>query len=150
MNNRKTKCLDKVQATIIKRMICYWACGLVFVTMVLSIINFFIAPGLWFTSHVGQVWVDHWPVFACTLVLLPFALYDITRFSNRFVGPIHRVREELKTFQNDGEMENIQFRANDFWTELSEGLNLMNQRLNELQTEKQQWHESQSQETVEV
>ena len=136
MNKRKSKLIDRVQSNIVKRILFYWAAGLVFVTMVLSMISVVGDPSQLFTTHVANTWIRHWPLFACSLALLPFVVYDLCRFSNRFVGPIHRIREELKAFEDDGEMGEIRLRSNDFWTDLPEGINRLNERVKQLQTEK--------------
>lgn len=54
--------------------------------------------------------------------LFPAFMLDTIRFSNRFVGPIARVRRYLRQLKN-GETDHCSFRDNDFWSELAEEFN---------------------------
>lgn len=54
--------------------------------------------------------------------LFPAFMLDTIRFSNRFVGPITRMRRYLRQLKN-GETSHCSFRDNDFWSELAEEFN---------------------------
>ena len=56
------------------------------------------------------------------LSLFPAFMLDTIRFSNRFVGPIARVRRYLRQLKG-GETDHCSFRDNDFWSELAEEFN---------------------------
>ena len=56
------------------------------------------------------------------LAVFPAFLLDTIRFSNRFVGPIARVRRYLRQLRT-GETAHCSFRDHDFWSELAEEFN---------------------------
>ena len=68
------------------------------------------------------------------LALFPAFMLDTIRFSNRFVGPIARVRRHLRQL-GAGNTERCQFRNNDFWAELAEEYNVVADRVERLQEE---------------
>jgi hypothetical protein len=56
------------------------------------------------------------------LSLFPAFLLDTIRFSNRFVGPITRLRRFLRDLKN-GKTEKCAFRGSDFWNEMATEFN---------------------------
>ena len=73
------------------------------------------------------------------IAISPFFILDTLRFSNRFVGPVCRLRRHLQELGNDGETKDIEFRDNDFWQEIAGEFNAVNelarQRLQETKQE---------------
>lgn len=57
------------------------------------------------------------------LALLPAFMLDTVRFSNRFVGPIARMRSSLRKLSQTKQADKIQFRGNDFWSEMADEFN---------------------------
>lgn len=54
--------------------------------------------------------------------LLPAFMLDTIRFSNRFVGPITRLRRHLRQLA-DGNSDKCSFRGADFWQDMAEEFN---------------------------
>ena len=54
--------------------------------------------------------------------LFPAFMLDTIRFSNRFVGPIGRVRRHLRELQT-GKTDHCSFRDDDFWSEMAQEFN---------------------------
>ena len=61
------------------------------------------------------------------VAIFPAFMLDSIRFSNRFVGPITRLRKHLRELASNGSTEDIQFRDNDFWQEVAQEFNTVNQ-----------------------
>jgi hypothetical protein len=78
------------------------------------------SPGLWY--HFG-------PYVLASAVLLPIVTFNSVRFSNRFAGPMVRVRRTLKQLANGESPPNIALRHRDFWCEIGDDINEINQRL---------------------
>ena len=57
------------------------------------------------------------------LSVFPAFLLDTIRFSNRFVGPIVRVRRQLRELAKDGDTATMKFRDHDFWTDMADEFN---------------------------
>ena len=67
-------------------------------------------------------------------LMLLFILNDVAVFSNRFIGPIYRLRSDLASFQNGKPLRPIRFRENDHWKDLAESVNLLIRRIKELES----------------
>jgi len=57
------------------------------------------------------------------ICIFPAFLLDTIRFSNRFVGPVGRLRRYLRQLGNDHNTERLSFRGGDFWSEMAEEFN---------------------------
>jgi hypothetical protein len=57
------------------------------------------------------------------LCLFPAFILDTIRFSNRFVGPIARLRRFLRELGRDKKFNRLAFRDNDFWADIAEEYN---------------------------
>lgn len=57
------------------------------------------------------------------LCIFPAFLLDTVRFSNRFVGPVGRLRRYLRQLGEDKNTERLSFRGGDFWSEMAEEFN---------------------------
>ncbi len=71
------------------------------------------------------------------LALFPAFMLDTIRFSNRFVGPIARVRRHLRQL-GEGNTERCSFRNDDFWTELANEFNKAAEKVEQLQKENEE------------
>lgn len=135
-SKRKRTFVDaEVQTAIIKRIVIYWLSGMMFILLPLTFSNTFMEPEVHIVSHFFSVVVHYWPVILMMFILLPLAMYDVNRFSNRFVGPIYRVRKELDKFEETGRIPPIKFREKDYWQDLAGQLNTVSDRINELENE---------------
>ncbi len=75
-------------------------------------------------SHVIRHWISHFVPFAViAFCLLPLFLRDAIRLSNRFAGPIIRVRRTLGELADGKEPMPVNFRKGDFWLSLQNELN---------------------------
>lgn len=59
------------------------------------------------------------PILLVSLALLPVFLLDAAKLSNRFSGPILRVRRALAAIAAGEEVQPLHFRQNDFWKSLA-------------------------------
>ena len=60
------------------------------------------------------------------VAIFPAFMLDTIRFSNRFVGPVARLRRHLQELGTTGETSDIKFRDNDFWQEIAKEFNTVN------------------------
>lgn len=63
------------------------------------------------------------PVLIISLALLPVFLLDAAKLSNRFAGPMVRIRRALTAVLAGDKVEPVKFRENDFWRSLAEDFN---------------------------
>lgn len=71
-------------------------------------------------THFLQLYL---PVLIISAALLPVFLLDAAKLSNRFVGPILRVRRALAEAAKGDKVKPLRFRENDFWRSLADDLN---------------------------
>lgn len=88
-----------------------------------------VGPRRSFFVIAGELLHRYGPAFLASLVLLPIALMDVIRLSNRFVGPARRLGESLHTLAEGGDIQPVHFRDNDFWQEMARDLNRVSGRL---------------------
>jgi hypothetical protein len=63
------------------------------------------------------------PVLIISLALLPVFLLDAAKLSNRFAGPMIRIRRALSSVLAGDKVEPVKFRENDFWRSLADDFN---------------------------
>ncbi len=61
--------------------------------------------------------------------ILPTFVYDSMKLSNRFAGPVMRLRESIRDLAQGESVEELKFRDNDFWRELSDDFNAVAKRV---------------------
>ena len=66
---------------------------------------------------------------AVMVVAIPLVIMDILRLSNRFAGPIFRLRREMAKLAAGENIGPLKFRDGDYWQDLAEELNRIAQRL---------------------
>lgn len=66
------------------------------------------------------------------MLLAPLFAYDLIHISNRFVGPMFRLRRELRKLSNGEIVSPMYSRQGDFWADASESFNRLREELVEL------------------
>jgi hypothetical protein len=120
-----------VQGAIVRRAALYWAACLLFVSLPLIIGRTLADPDRLFYEHLGDLWGQYWPFLTCAALILPVILYDLAKLTNRFAGPVVRLRRALRQMADGGGLEPIHFRDGDFWPELAAEFNRAVDRLEE-------------------
>lgn len=113
----------KVQGALLARVIGYWALYLFAVAVLMVGWEILSQPPSPFLTHLRNAWFDCVPVFVASCVLLPFLATDIVRFSNRFCGPLVRVRDGLRGLARGEQVHPVQFRKDDFWQDMGDEFN---------------------------
>ena len=116
-----------IQGGLVRRILFHW---LVFflatAVLMLTLKTFLGDPELTFSERFQQQvseFVLYGFIFAA---IFPAFMLDSIRFSNRFVGPITRLRKHMRELASEGVTEDIQFRDNDFWQEVAQEFNTVN------------------------
>jgi hypothetical protein len=71
----------------------------------------------------GRFWYHMTPYFVASAVLFPIVMFHAIRFSNRFAGPMVRVRDTLKQLARRDTPPRLVFRKNDFWSDIADDIN---------------------------
>lgn len=122
---RKRNLVDfEVQTSLLRRMVLQWVMFLIVNAVALYGWTFLIGGAEEpVGGHMKQFVQLYLPVLLVSLALLPVFLLDAAKLSNRFVGPILRVRRALAEAAAGDSVKPLYFRENDFWRSLADDLN---------------------------
>jgi hypothetical protein len=113
----------KVQGALLARTTIYWMFCLFSVSLMLMCWKAFTGPPMRFVDLMADLFNRFGPGLVASLVLLPVALMDVLRLSNRFVGPVGRLRKGLKDLASGNRTEPLLFSDDDFWREMAGDFN---------------------------
>ena len=121
---RKQSYVDShVQGAILKRICSHWLILFAVSAFIVILLQTIFGDQ---AKTIGQRIQHETGEFACMAVvmimLFPAFMLDTIRFSNRFVGPISRIRRQLRKL-GTGKTDHCTFRTNDFWSELADEFN---------------------------
>ena len=123
-HKRKKNYVDnKVQGALLRRIFSHW-----FMFFFVAGFTVILMRTLLGDSNIS-VWdrltfqAKEFSVFAIVMAaLFPVFMLDTVRFSNRFVGPIGRLRRHMQQLSN-GDTSECRFRGDDFWMEAATEFN---------------------------
>ena len=75
------------------------------------------------TQILAGTWATLWPAMMASLLILPAVLWDLVRSSNRFVGPVCRLRRSMRALADGEDVGPVHFREGDFWFDFAEDFN---------------------------
>ena len=135
MKRRRRYYIDgKVQGLVLRRVTLYWLyCLLAVSTTMCGLVLLNYQPK---TSGelFERLWVQCGPALLVTTILVPFVLIDCVRISNRYVGPIFRLRSAMQQVANGERINPVTVRENDCWQELVDDFNKAIARLQDRET----------------
>ena len=124
---------SQVQGHLLCRVVCYW-CMAVAIMGTLAAVQVAIesrhAP---FSVVANRTLLAFGPSLIAAVVMLPLIMFDALRFSNKFAGPMHRLRREVKRLADGDSYAPIDFRKGDFWYDLAQEFNRLADRLERLE-----------------
>jgi len=85
----------RVQGALIGRLLLYWFACVVTVTSLVLCWRIVTGPARLFHTHFEEMWFHFAPGVIASLMLMPLVLFDLVRFSNRFTGPMFRMKREM-------------------------------------------------------
>jgi hypothetical protein len=135
-NPRRKLFVDwQVQGALLLRTVMYWIFALLTVTLMLMIwriLNGGLTSGG--SGLLVEMWHHYAPVFVSTFLLLPIVVIDTVRLSNRFAGPMVRLRRGLRQLAQGETVQPIHFREQDFWREVAADFNTVAAELQQSRT----------------
>jgi len=115
----------QVQGELMLRTVMYWFFCLISVAMMLLCWRVVTSEPMSFTGHVQAMWYQFAPAILTSLILVPIVVVDSLKFSNRFAGPVLRLRGTITRLADGERVEPVNFRENDYWREFAEEFNRM-------------------------
>ncbi len=129
-NSRRFWFVDpKVQGILAARVVVYWLMCLLTVGLMIFCWRSMTDPIDQFYAHFREVWLYYGPAAIASLLLMPLVAWDVIRLSNRFAGPIVRMRRAMRALARGEHVEPIQFRDGDFWREFAADFNAVVEQL---------------------
>ena len=105
------------------RCIVNWVFCICIAGMVLLCWSVLSNPGHPTAFYFVELWQQYQLLFGTSIVLLLIAMIDFVRISNRFCGPVVRLKNELKRVAEGETVQPIVFREDDYWKEIAESFN---------------------------
>ncbi len=133
MSYRKRRRLfidPQVQAPLVKRLLIYWMAMAAFITLPIAISQTIAQPSRFLFQHYLDTLSSHWPILVALSVMLPLVVHDTLKFSNRFAGPMYRLRRELNRFARGEKMPPLKLRPGDFWQDHAAQIGDLMERVN--------------------
>ncbi len=127
----------EVQGALVARAIIYWVVCTLSIALLLLCWRVLTGPVRPLTFHLENMWYFYGPALIASLIVLPVAITDMIRLSNRFAGPLTRLRHGMRTLARGQSVPPITFRKNDFWYEFAEEFNAVARELEELRQREQ-------------
>ena len=116
----------KTQIALISRLWLYWVSSVITLLALHSIV---LAVPRIFDIPTNNTWLQFLPVVIASLMFVPVITYDMLKLTNRLIGPIFRLRRELRRLAAGERVEPLTFRKGDLWYGFSEDFNLVLARL---------------------
>ncbi|MGQ9605581.1 MAG: hypothetical protein ACUVTW_05230 [Thermogutta sp.] len=123
----------EVQAALLLRIVTYWMVCLAAVALMLLCRQIIAGPPRPVFAHLEDLWFRFGPPFFASLVVLPLILLDIIRMSNRFSGPLIRLRRAMRALARGETVPPLRFRQGDFWKNFADEFNAVAERVAELE-----------------
>lgn len=128
-NRKKTFVDPQVQGALVRRLIMHWIGFFALASLVAFVLQVLSNPFQPISAHLEQIWWTQGPFLIAALFLLPVFIFDTIKLSNRFAGPICRLRSTIRSIADGNIPKRVKFRDLDFWQGLADDFNLMVDRL---------------------
>jgi len=113
----------KVQGALVGRAVLYWVVCIITITLMLLCWRIVTGAARPIYTHFSDMWFFYGPAIVASFVLLPLIVVDIVRLSNRFTGPMLRLRRSMRALARGEHVEPIEFRDTDFWQDFADEFN---------------------------
>ncbi len=126
----------EVQGGILRKIAIHWTLFFICNAIALTLwIRLFEQPDANWTQTIEDTFRRFLPFFIITMALIPAFVWDTLKLTNRFAGPIHRLRIALADASSGRTVAPLHFRTNDFWKEIAQNFNSVIQRCDSIQSD---------------
>jgi nitrogen fixation/metabolism regulation signal transduction histidine kinase len=128
--NRKKSYVDpQVQGALVRRLVIHWVSYVSVAAAVAFCLQVLSNPVQPLGKHIQEAWWTHGLFLLVLVFLLPVFVLDSIKLSNRFAGPIYRLRRTIHNIAQGDPPPRLKFRDFDFWQGMAQDFNLMIDRL---------------------
>jgi hypothetical protein len=109
-----------IQYSLVRQLVIQWTVHIVSAVALLTVLQVLLG-GLFrpWQYHFDRIWPLAASLVITLLFLAPSFIMNSLKLSNRFVGPIHRLRQQLRQIAEGQECDQLKFRRGDYWQELA-------------------------------
>lgn len=145
-SKRKVNFVDsKVQGSLLKRIFSHWVAFFFVCGISVILLQTLLGDPNQDIVDRFHTRLQEFMFFAVVMAaLLPAFMLDTIRFSNRFVGPIARLRRHLRQL-TEGDFSHCAFRGSDFWSSMADEFNDVADLVKRQQEEIEQLKQAQGQ-----
>ncbi|TWU04673.1 hypothetical protein [Stieleria varia] len=127
ITTKRTKNLvdAEVQGSLLRRVALHW--GVFFACNAVALLiwmRLFEQPDASWGDTFGDTMRRFLPFLIITTALIPAFVWDTLKLSNRFAGPMLRLRAALADIKEGRAVKPLTFRGSDFWQEIATNFNL--------------------------
>lgn len=131
---RRKQIVDKkVQGALIRRAARYWLYSVAAIGSLTILGWIFVTPGVRVLVGSAELMATVVSMFAvavaASFLLLPFVLLDLSRLTNRFAGPMFRLRRSIRQLAAGECVKPLHFRDGDYWQEVAKEFNALLERV---------------------
>ncbi len=126
MANRKRRRLfvDRaIQGALVIRVLMYWVLCVSIIGLGIYCVNKTANRTIDNQAVINQTLVQFGPALIAAVLMLPVIIYDTIRISNRFAGPVLRLRRAWRNLAQGELGDPVKFREKDFWQDLADEYN---------------------------
>lgn len=124
-----------VQGVLVGRIMLYWSALMLYFGLSLGCFQWMQYPEASAVEHLHAIFDQVWPCLPTFVLILPLVIFDIVRLSNRFVGPIYRLRMHLARLTENTSTYPLNFRDGDYWQQLADPINELQRNILVLEKE---------------
>ena len=103
----------RVQGALVVRVVLYWLTCLLTITLLLLGWGMVTGPVRPLNAHLTELWALYGSAAVASLLLLPAVIFDLLRLSNRFAGPMFRLRRSMYDLAQGKPVAAVRFRQSD-------------------------------------
>ena len=115
---------SRVQGTLVRRVLLHWCAFFGVTLMCFSLMHLLLGtPDQSVLHRISSPGSSLMLIGVIMVALFPAFALDTIRFSNRFVGPVARLRRYMRELAAGEPVNSLAFRDNDFWAEVADEFN---------------------------
>lgn len=120
---------SRIQGVLVGRIVIYWLATCLYFGVTIGVSQYCDHPDWLFSEHWTAWMKKASPWIPSICLLLPLVLYDITRASHAFTGPIARIGRQLTKMVENPNCTPMVLRRDDYLQEVIEPVNSLQQQI---------------------
>jgi hypothetical protein len=128
-HRRRFEYIDpEVQGALARRIAFHWIAYTAVATTLVVGLKWLTNPFTPLGDHLLEAWWTYGPLLMVLVGIAPVFVYDAVKLSNRFTGPVLRLKAATRALAEGRRPAPIRLRDGDFWKELAGDFNLVVER----------------------